>query len=317
MRTLIDFADAPVFAVPSFEGSTRPVGEGMLIEGPQGWGEFSPTADVDPAALSRWLTAAVEAGTVGWPDPVRGRVPVAVPVPAVAAAQVDDIVSGTGCMAADVVVGGRLDEDLERVAAVRDALGPGAAIRCNANGQWDIDRAVTAIPALDRAAGGLEFVVQPCVTRAELATVRSRVEVRIAARGWGIDTSAPLHDAADIAVLAPAAVGGVRRALRLAESCGLPCVVSATGQSSVGLAGGLALAGVLPELPFATGLGARLLRDADLVSAPRSLVPVDGCLPVAPMPPAPDRDLVDRYAVGDAERVAWWRDRLRVAVGGM
>ena len=57
--------------------------EGMLIEGPQGWGEFSPPAGVAGEQAARWLTAAIEAGIVGWPDPLRGRVPVAVIVPAV------------------------------------------------------------------------------------------------------------------------------------------------------------------------------------------------------------------------------------------
>ncbi|MGP4056213.1 O-succinylbenzoate-CoA synthase [Mycobacterium sp. 4D054] len=72
MRTFIDFDDAPVFAVPTAAG-TR---EGVLLDGPQGWGEFSPPAGADDALAARWLTAAMEPSTVGWPDAVRGRVPV-------------------------------------------------------------------------------------------------------------------------------------------------------------------------------------------------------------------------------------------------
>lgn len=72
MRTFIDFDDAPVFAVPTASG----VREGVLLDGPQGWGEFSPPADADDALAARWLTAAMEPSTVGWPDAVRGRVPV-------------------------------------------------------------------------------------------------------------------------------------------------------------------------------------------------------------------------------------------------
>lgn len=72
MRTLIDFDDAPVFAVPTAAGAR----EGVLLDGPQGWGEFSPPADADDALAARWLTAAMEPSTVGWPDTVRGRVPV-------------------------------------------------------------------------------------------------------------------------------------------------------------------------------------------------------------------------------------------------
>ncbi|PRC47543.1 O-succinylbenzoate-CoA synthase, partial [Mycobacterium sp. ITM-2017-0098] len=61
MRTLIDFDDAPVFAVPTASG----VREGVLLDGPQGWGEFSPPADADDALAARWLTAAMEPSTVG------------------------------------------------------------------------------------------------------------------------------------------------------------------------------------------------------------------------------------------------------------
>ncbi|CAN3129261.1 O-succinylbenzoate-CoA synthase [Mycobacterium sp. smrl_JER01] len=73
MKTLIDLDDTAVFALPTAVG----VRAGVLLDGPQGWGEFSPPADADDVLAARWLTAAMEPSTVGWPDPVRGRVPVA------------------------------------------------------------------------------------------------------------------------------------------------------------------------------------------------------------------------------------------------
>ena len=72
MRTLFDFEDAPVFAIPTADGPRR----GVLVDGPQGWGEFSPPPGCDDALAARWLTAAMEPSSVGWPDAVRGRVPV-------------------------------------------------------------------------------------------------------------------------------------------------------------------------------------------------------------------------------------------------
>lgn len=315
MKTLIDFDDAPVFGIPMVGGAgTR---EGMLLEGPQGWGEFSPFADDDDHTAARWLTAAVEPGTVGWPDPVRGRVPVAVTVPDGDAAQAHAAAASAGCRTAEVAVAdprSSLANDVERIQAVRDALGPDAAIRCTAGGAWDVDTAVSAIGALNRAAGGLEYVEQPCRTLVELAEVRRRVDVRIAADvsvdpperprpGW-------LAEAADVAVLRCAPLGGVRRALVVADRCGLPCVVSSALETSIGLSAGLALAGALPELDYACGLGTTSLLAADLVSAPRALVPVHGYLPVAPMPPGPDPELLARHALTDAGRIAWWRDRL-------
>ncbi len=105
-------------------------------------------------------------------------------------------------------------------------------------------------------------------------------------------------------------LGGVRRALRVAELCDIPAVVSSTTDTTIGLSAGLALAGALPELPFACGLGTRLLLGGDVVAGPRSLVPVDGYLPVAPTPPTPDPELLARYRMVSPGDIAWWRTRL-------
>ncbi|MBU9765170.1 O-succinylbenzoate synthase [Mycobacterium sp. TNTM28] len=320
MQTLIDFDRAPVFAIPTVHPvGGRTVREGMLIEGPQGWGEFSPPPTGD--ALLRWLTAATEPGTVGWPDPVRGRVPVAVTVPEVDAALAREIAVGSGCGTACVAVGaGPLADDVERVAAVRDGLGPGAAVRCDAKGRWDVDSAVAAVAALESAAGGLEFVAQPCATLDELAQVRRRVDVPIAAGESIRNAEEPmglrLSGVVDLAVLATGPLGGARRALRVAEACGVPCVVGSTLETSIGLTAGLALAGALPELPYAAELGTRGLLAGDLVADSRSLVAVDGYLPVAPMPPAPQPGQLERFAVTDPDRVRWWRARLQAAIRG-
>jgi O-succinylbenzoate synthase len=106
----------------------------------------------------------------------------------------------------------------------------------------------------------------------------------------------------------------VRRALRVAEAAGLPCVVSSALETSVGLAAQLALAAALPELNFACGLGTVGLLDGDTVSAGDAFRPVDGWLPVPRTPPAPDPALLDEFRLADPGRAAWWHDRLaRVA----
>ena len=73
-----------VFSIPMttrFRGIT--VREGMLLRGPAGWGEFSPFLDYDARVSAPWLRCAREAADIGWPEPVRDRVPVNVIVPAV------------------------------------------------------------------------------------------------------------------------------------------------------------------------------------------------------------------------------------------
>lgn len=309
MKAMIDFDDAPIFGIPTRDGLG--LREGMLIEGPQGWGEFSPPIDGDDRAAQRWLTAAIEGGTVGWPDPVRGRIPIAVSVPAVAADVARGIVANSGCRTADVTVAATPDslaEDVGRVEAVREALGATGRIRLSANGMWTPKAAVTAIVALIAAAGELEYVGQPCRTVEDLTAVRRSVDVPVAAE-------VSSASAADIAILRTGPLGGVRRALRLAELCGLPCVVSSAMETSIGLTSGLALAGALAELPYACELGTVSLLSGDVVAERRSLVPVDGHLPVAPTPAAPDPELVRRHALTKPARVAWWRERVRLARG--
>ncbi len=311
MKTWIDFDAAPVFVIPLIE----PIGgvtvcEGMLIEGPQGWGEFSPPAGVSEREAGRWLTAAIEVGTVGWPDPLRGRVPVTVTVPAVSPSRAHELVTTSRCRTAAVRVGETsLAEDIARLEAVRDGLGASGAIRCDAKGAWDVEAAVVAVPELDRAAGGLEFVEQPCGDVDDVAAVRRRIEVPVAVAPLTLS----LKDAADVAVLNVGALGGVRRALRVAESIDLPCVVATEVHTSIAIAGGLALAGVLPDVGYAHTLGGAMLLDGDVVSEGRHLVPVDGYLPVAPMPPGPDTSRLREFTATDAGMVARWRGLLAAA----
>ena len=317
MKELIDFDGARVFAIPVRAGYRGfDACEGMLIEGPQGWGAFCPPRDSDDLTDARWLTSAVEGGTVGWPDPVRGRVPVAVTVPAVTPQDAAAIVTGSGCTAVDVHVAGE-PGDLARLEAVRGALGPAGAIRCVIEQAWDAVVAAQLIPALEHASGGLEFVQLPGTTAAELVTLHRRLDIRLAVDVSGfLPDGLALSDVADVAVLTVGPLGGVRRALRFAERCELPCVVSGpagVSETSIGLAGGLALAGALPELPFACGLGTAVVLAGDVVSAGRALIPADGYLPVAPMAPGPDAERVAEFSIDDVERVAWWRRRLLAA----
>jgi o-succinylbenzoate synthase len=320
----IDIPGARVYAIPlttRFRGIT--IREGMLLEGPAGWGEFCPFREYDDREAAGWLATAVEAATVGWPEPVRDRVPINCIVPAVNPQRAHEIVSASGCGTAKVKVADHPDslgDDLARVEAVRDALGPHGHIRVDANGGWDTDTAVTVIPQLDKAAGGLEYVEQPCRTIDELAIVRRKVAVRIAADESIRRAEDPLRvavaGAADIAVIKCTPLGGVHRSLRVAEAAGLPCVVSSALETSVGLAAQLALAGALPELDMACGLGTLSLLQGDVVPDADSFRPVGGYLPVPRTPPAPDPALLDIYEVTDPQRVAWWRERLhRVCTG--
>ncbi|MEV5830999.1 o-succinylbenzoate synthase [Spirillospora sp. NPDC052242] len=303
-----------VYSIPMrarFRGITRR--EGALIQGPAGWGEFSPFAEYGPAESARWLAAAREAADEGWPAPVRDRVPVNATIPAVDAVQAHAMASAaaeSGCRTAKVKVAerGQVDaDDLERVEAVRSALGPDGRIRVDANGGWDVEHAARMIRSLDR--WELEYAEQPCATLEELAEVRRRVDVPIAADESIRRAEDPLKvraaGAADVAVLKVQPLGGVRAALRVAEACGLPVVVSSAVETSVGLAAGVALAAALPELPYACGLGTLSLLEGDVVDDP--LRPSGGAIAVR-------RPVVDEAALARYEAPAdGWRRRAEEA----
>jgi O-succinylbenzoate synthase len=303
-----------VYSIPlttRFRGIT--VREGLLLQGPAGWGEFCAFPEYDDAEAAAWFAGAWEAAHEGWPEPVRSTVPVNCIVPAVDPARAQEMVRASGCTTAKVKVADHpasMGEDLERVAAVRDALGPSGHIRVDANTGWTVDQAVVAIRSLDKAAGGLQYVEQPCVTVEELAAVRRRVGVRIAAdeaiRKAADPLAVSLKEAADVAILKCLPLGGVRRALRVAESVGLPCVVSSALESSVGLAAEIALAGALPTLEFACGLGTGRLFTTDVVADADRLVPVQGELPVLRTAPDPVRR---NEVAASPDRTAWWTAR--------
>jgi O-succinylbenzoate synthase len=302
-----------VFSIPMrtrFRGIT--VREGLLLRGEAGWGEWSPFLEYDAEVAEPWLRCAEEAAAGDWPEPVRDRVPVNVTVPAVGPEQAHAIVTAGGCTTAKVKVaepGQTLADDEARLEAVRDALGAGGAVRVDANGGWSVEEAVAAVAALDRAAGGLEYVEQPCASVEDLAAVRRRVGVPVAADESIRRAADPYRvrdlEAADIAVLKVQPLGGVRACLRIAEDIGLPVVVSSALETSVGIAAGVALAAALPELPYACGLATVQMFTADVVAD--SLLPVDGALPVG-------RPVVDEAQLAavaaDPARVAHWEARL-------
>jgi len=280
----IEGIDAVVpFRVPlttRFRGVTER--HGLLLRGAQGWGEWSPFDEYDDTVAAVWLAAAVDAACAPAPSPLRDRVPVNVTVPAVAPEAACVMVTTSGCATAKIKVaepGQTLADDVARVVAVREALGPDGHVRIDANAAWSVDEAVEALGRLEEAAGGLEYAEQPCATLEALAEVRVRTGVRLAAdEAIRRDHSdeALLRDAVDVAVIKVQPSGGVNAALELVMRLGLPAVVSSALDTSIGLAAGVRLAAALPTLEHACGLATGLLLADDVVQRP--LHPVDGAI---------------------------------------
>jgi len=300
-----------------FRGITRR--QGVLFEGPVGWAEWSPFPEYDDREAASWLRAAVEMATLGWPEPVRDEVPVNAIVPAIAPVAASERVRASGCLTAKVKVAERgqtLEEDVSRVAAVREELGPRGRLRVDANGGWSLDEAVMAIAEL--AQFDLEYAEQPCTSVEDLVELRSLLSRRGVAVPIAADESIrrvgdPLRvrdlGAADVAILKVQPLGGVRRCLELAEVLRMPVVVSSALETSVGLRAGVALAAALPELPYACGLETGSLLLDDVVTKP--LRAQAGALSVTDL--VVDPEALERTRAGD-EMAGWWLERLhRVA----
>lgn len=295
-----------------FRGLSRR--SGMLVRGSAGWAEWSPFPEYRLPEILRWWAATLEAAELGFPEPLRTRVPVNSIVPAVGPQLARELAGVDGCRTAKVKVaepGRPFAEDLDRVEAVRDALGPNGRVRVDVNGAWTPEEAVTRIRELDRF--DLEYVEQPCATVDELADLRRRlaragIDVPIAAdesiRRSGDPEAVVAKQAADIAVLKVQPLGGVRACLELAERLGLPIVVSSALETSVGLRAGVALAAALPELPYACGLNTAALLAADVATHP--LRAVQGAIEVREVELADEAGWLAPQPVEQ-----WWQERLR------
>lgn len=146
-------------------------------------------------------------------------------------------------------------EDVERLRAVRDAVGPDVALRVDANGSWCLSRAQRELRELDRDVG-LELAEQPCESLEELSGLRASVPVPIVA-DESVATSADAEravalDACDAVTLKLAKVGGPHAALAVAER--IPSYLSSALDSAIGVAAGLHTALALPAGGFAAGL---------------------------------------------------------------
>lgn len=303
----------------SFRGLSRR--RAVLWEGPAGWTEWSPFEEYDDQEAGRWLLAAVEAATRPPPPPVRDEVEVNVIVPAMAPDAAAHRVRESGCGTAKVKVahrGDTLDDDVARVAAVREALGPTGRLRVDANTAWSHAGALEALTELSQF--DLEYAEQPVEGVEGLRRLRHELDRRGVVVPLAADESIrrsrdPLlvRDVVDVAILKVQPLGGTTRCLELADQLAMPVVVSSALETSVGLRAGVALAASLPALSMACGLQTGTLFVRDVTTRP--LVPVDGRIRVRDVPV----DALEQVRATD-DVTNWWTQRLqRVAAqfGGL
>jgi o-succinylbenzoate synthase len=191
-----------------------------------------------------------------------------VPVNAVIGAQSQEIAvqqarqavaRGFSCL--KLKVGRAAWTDLERVAAVRDAVGPGMQLRLDANASWDYALArevLTACAPLD-----VQYVEQP-LPAADIDGMRrlrreASVPLAVDEALYDIESARRLlaAQAADVLIIKPQLAGGLRigrQIVQLAAQSAVQCVVTSTIESGIGVAGALHLVAASPEISLACGL---------------------------------------------------------------
>lgn len=261
--------------------------EALLFEGENGWAEWSPFLEYDDEEARVWLLGALDQAF--GPKREIGHVNVNATLPAVNGDQIGEVLSHFKNF--DTVKikvgepGQSIADDLARIAEVRK-LAAGVTLRLDANGAFTVTEALQ----LAEGAGELEYFEQPCQTIGELAELRVRLAgaVRVAADESVRKVEDPMAvvyaGAADVLVLKAQPLGGVTRALAIAQEAGLPVTVSSALETSVGMNAGLA---------FATALGGNTAHGLGTLNL---FEPID---------------VLSNQALAEVSRTAWWLERLR------
>ncbi|WP_017236183.1 dipeptide epimerase [Streptomyces sp. SS] len=198
-----------------------------------------------------------------------------------------------GFTALKLKVGHAIAHDVQRVEAVRQAVGPDIRLRLDANQGWTAKESVHAVRLLEDRGADIELIEQPVPARdlRGLRFVRERVSTPVVADESVLTPQDALEvvrqEAADVLSIKVQKSGGVRGVLRIisiAEAAGLTCMIgcsleteiSITAAASVVAArtavthvdldaplwlgaspvrGGVSYRGPVLELPDAPGLG--------------------------------------------------------------
>ncbi len=170
-------------------------------------------------------------------------------------------------------------DDPARVAAVRAAVGPGALLRLDANGAWDVETAVASIGVLEAAA--IELVEEPVHGVDAVREVRDRVAVRVAIDETAMQPGALASGCADAVCLKVSASGGITpllAAASLVRAGGADVYLASTYDGPVGIAAALHAAAALASTGHVAHCG---LATLELFSdAPTVLAPVGGAIAV-------------------------------------
>lgn len=279
-----------------------------LIEGPYGWGEFSPFLEYGAKESSRWLASGIEAAFEEPFPRLLERVRVNATMPAINDPdQIATLMARyPGVKTVKVKVTEDERADFSRIERVQE-VAPGIRIRIDVNGSWSVNQAQERLwSLLERLDDQLEYVEQPCNSLEELRELKGNCDVPIALDEILRKTDDPLaldlRDACDLLVLKVSPLGGIGKCMQIADHFGLPVVVSSALESAVGIARGLRLQSALGNQVFDAGLATGSLFQSDIAH----LKITDGEIDVSDVIPR----ALDEFEL-EEERTEWWQNRVR------
>ena len=182
--------------------------------------------------------------------------------------------AGLGFQTLKIKVGNKNpDLDLEKLKAIRETVGQEIAIRIDANGGWEPNKAIEILSKLDNV--NPEFIEEPTKGIENLAFVRQHVNQKIAIdeslleiEDFGLIMSEQI---ADVVVIKPSAIGGISLALHLIEqikNSDLEIVVTSLLDGAFGVAAAAHLTSACELFNPAPGLGTSPLLSDDLAKPP-------------------------------------------------
>jgi muconate cycloisomerase len=200
------------------------------------------------------------AASSGAPPPVRCNATLVAGEPAAVAAEAERW-AGDGFSTFKLKLGA--GRDVDQVCAVREALGPGARIRVDANAAWDVETAKRTLAELEPL--DIELAEQPVPSVSEAAAVAGSTSIPLAA-DESVGSRADAEAAAGAFALTGvklSKVGGPEAAIEIAEV--MPAYVSSALDGPVGIAAAAQVASTLaqgsdgPGMELAHGLATQRL----------------------------------------------------------
>ncbi|MGH9405702.1 MAG: mandelate racemase/muconate lactonizing enzyme family protein [Terriglobia bacterium] len=171
------------------------------------------------------------------------------------AAHVAESAAAQGLRAVKVKVGLDVAGDIERVRAVRRALGDGFPVGVDANAGWRENEALAAIPHLEHL--GINVIEEP-VRRGDFRSAarlrrRTRIPIMLDESIFTAEDAinAIRFDACDIVSIYPGKNGGIARSFQIAviaAAAGLECTIGSNLEWEFGSAAMLHLAVAIPNL---------------------------------------------------------------------